>query len=383
MRGRRPVLPVVHGAQPGAGRLRQHRGGVHLRRPGRDPRLRAEHRPPTSRRATRSGSPTPSCWRSGANHIDSLTGFNGFTRRRTGTWTVTQNEFKTIPGSLLNKALTAQVIFDNGFLLPFAPTTPNFYLIPGNNQVTVVWQPIASPRSQGDPYFAVASDPGTPAEPNLLYDPNYRQYDVEGYRIYRGRVNNSGALTLVAQFDYAGTQMNDFTGQINPVSTCAPELGVDVDCDRTASSIRLRAGQRRRGDCLRCLPAGWPVHPGQARLGVARAWSTRGRFPATSASSFLRTGHRQRRHALTSAGNGGYPPLANTGVPFGYIDREPKNNFRYFYSVTAFDVNSFQSGPSSLESPRVARPVTPSVTGSNVAAPQLVSGLYGDGRHRA
>ena len=58
---------------------------------------------------------------------------------------------------------------------------------------------------------------------------------------------------------------------------------------------------------------------------------------------------------LTSAGNGGYPQLSDNGVPFGYIDREPKNNFRYFYSVTAFDVNSFQSGPSSLESPRVAK----------------------------
>ena len=80
---------------------------------------------------------------------------------------------------------------------------------------------------------------------------------------------------------------------------------------------------------------------------------------------------------LTSAANGGYPELNDNGVPFGYIDREPKNNFRYFYSVTAFDVNSYQSGPSSLESPRVAKPVTPSVTGSNVVPPQLLSGLLG------
>jgi hypothetical protein len=47
--------------------------------------------------------------------------------------------------------------------------------------------------------------------------------------------------------------------------------------------------------------------------------------------------------------------------------------------VTAFDINSYQSGPSSLESPRVAKSVTPSVTGSNVVAPQLASGLFGDG----
>ena len=44
-------------------------------------------------------------------------------------------------------------------------------------------------RTQGDPYYVVASDPGSPVEPNVLYDPNYRNFDVEGYRIYRGRVD--------------------------------------------------------------------------------------------------------------------------------------------------------------------------------------------------
>ena len=53
------------------------------------------------------------------------------------------------------------------------------------------------------------------------------------------------------------------------------------------------------------------------------------------------------------------PALTNTGVPFSYVDRTPKNGFRYFYSVTAFDVNSFESGPSSLESPRNTKSTTP------------------------
>ena len=61
----------------------------------------------------------------------------------------------------------------------------------------------------------------------MLYDPNYRQYDVEGYRIYRGRVDNSGQLTLVAQFDYAGTEMADFTGQIQPVVDLRAGTGRD------------------------------------------------------------------------------------------------------------------------------------------------------------
>lgn len=308
----------------------------------------------------------------GSNQVDSLTGFNGYTDIN-GDTEVEQSEFRTIPGSLLNKALTAQVIFDNGFLLPFAPTTPNFYLIPGNNQVSIVWQPSAS-EVQGDPYYVVASDPGNPLEPNVLYDPNYRQYDVEGYRIYRGRVDNSGQLTLVAQFDYAGTQMSDFTGQINPVSTCAPELGVTIACPVAFDYVQF-SGQPATVSTAYPLVGQFI----QVKLGSAsRVVVNPGQVPGADcvgASCALVVANSDT--ALTSAANGGYPALNDGGVPFGYIDREPKNNFRYFYSVTAFDINSYQSGPTSLESPRVAKSVTPSVTGSNVVAPQLVSGLYG------
>ncbi len=308
----------------------------------------------------------------GANQVDSLTGFNGYTDINADNG-VEQSEFRTIPGSLLNKALTAQVIFDNGFLLPFAPQSPNFYLIPGDNQVSIVWQPSSSEVS-GDPYFAVASNPGTPTEPNVLYDPNYRQFDVEGYRIYRGRVNNSGSLTLVAQFDYSGTEMADFSGQINPVGTCAPELGVTLDCPVAFNYVQFSGVSATTS-------TSYPLTGQfiQVKLGSAsRVVVNPGQVPGADCVSFacaLVVGNADT--ALTSASNGGYPPLADTGVPFGYTDREPKNNFRYFYSVTAFDINSFQSGPSSLESPRVAKPVTPSVAGSNVQAPTLVSGIYG------
>ena len=308
----------------------------------------------------------------GANQVDSLTGFNGFTDVDAD-GTVDQSEFRTIPGSLLNKALTAQVIFDNGFLLPFAPTSPNFYLIPGNNQVSIVWQPTAS-EVQGDPYYVVASYPGTPVAPNVLYDPNYRQYDVEGYRIYRGRVDNSGQLTLVAQFDYAGTQMSDFSGQINPISTCAPELGVTIDCPVAFDYVQFTGVPATVSTAYPLAGQFIQVKLGSASRVVVNPGQVPGADCATASCALVIA---NSDTVLTAAKNGGYPPLSDNGVPFGYIDREPKNNFRYFYSVTAFDVNSFQSGPSSLESPRVARPVTPSVTGSNVQAPQLVSGLYG------
>ena len=301
---------------------------------------------------------------SGANLIDSLTGFAGFTDAN-GDLEVTQNEIKTVPASLLNKALTAQTIFDNQFLLPFSPAAPNFYLIPGNNQVTVVWQPSASEIS-GDPYFGVASVPGVAGQPNLLYDPNFRQYDVEGYRVYRGRVNNASELTLVAQFDYSGTQINDFTGQVNPVSTCRPELGVVSPTGCTYDFVvgsgvapTVSVAHELVGDFV------------QVKLG--------GPYSVVLSDTTAMIVPNSADTALTAAGNGGYPPLANTGVPFAFIDNEPKNNFRYFYAVTAFDLNSIQSGPSSLESPRTGKAVTPSVQGTNTANATLVSGLYGDG----
>ncbi|MCA9722852.1 MAG: hypothetical protein KC489_10725, partial [Gemmatimonadetes bacterium] len=141
-----------------------------------------------------------------------------------------QGEFTTVPGSLLRKALLAQEIFNNKFLLPFAPDAPDFFLVPGDGQVTVVWRPSNS-ETDGDPFFQVAKDasivpPGGGAPVvNPLYDANYRQFDVEGYRIYRGRADNAAALRLIAQYDYSGTVFSDFTGQVVDGargSQCAP-----------------------------------------------------------------------------------------------------------------------------------------------------------------
>lgn len=301
----------------------------------------------------------PDLLTAGANRIDSLTGFIGFDDRN-GDGTVQQDEFATIKGSLLEKSLTAQLIFDNQFLLPFAPTSPQFYLVPGDNEVSVVWQPTVS-ETQGDPYFAVASDPGIPGAPNLLYDPNYRQFDVEGYRVYRGRVDNATQLTLLAQYDYAGTSMDDFTSQINPIPTCGPELGVTIDCPVPFDYVQ--------GSGI--APTEFVTYPLvgqfiQVKLGSASR-------AVLSTGELLVVGNADT--TLTSVGNGSFPELADTGVPFAFVDRDVRNNFRYFYSVTAFDINSFQSGPSSLESPRITKAVTPRVDGSNQVNAELTFGV--------
>ena len=63
--------------------------------------------------------------------------------------------------------------------------------------------------------------------------------------------------------------------------------------------------------------------------------------------------------ALTGSESGRTPELSDNGVPFTYLDNGVRSNIRYFYSVTAFDVNSIQSGPSNIESPRNTKSITP------------------------
>ncbi|HEU5262067.1 MAG TPA: hypothetical protein VFU41_11665, partial [Gemmatimonadales bacterium] len=250
-----------------------------------------------------------------------------------GDFLIEQDEVTTVPRSLLNKALIAQEVFNSGFLLPFAPTAPQFYLVPGSDQVTVVWERSATddPVTGGDPYFAVAGDPSA-----SLYDPNFRKFDVEGYRIYRGR--SSSQLDLVAQFDYTGTQFVDFTGAVSYGDTdgdglieCAPELGVTGDCPSFPNRIELV------GNLIQ-VPTGQRVQLANGGVLVL----------ATDSAV-----------VNTQCGNERCPALRNTGVSFVYIDTDVRNSFTYFYAVTAFDVNSLFSGPTSIESPRVTKSVRP------------------------
>jgi hypothetical protein len=298
----------------------------------------------------------------GVDAIDSAMGWRGF---KPGTDTLTQDSVVTVPNSLLGKAQVAQDIFDSKFLLPFSPVSPEFYLVPGDGNVTVLWQPSPSEQS-GDAYFAIANDPAAGSR----YDPSYRQFDVEGYRIYRGRTDTPSQLQLVAQFDYAGTQMFDFRGTINPGPGCAPELGIVTDCagpfPTTPPTPPARytdsVGVDLTGEIVQ-------VRPGN-RVALAD-----GTVRVNNGPNAVDT--------LITGGATGFPALANTGVPFAFTDdgsgllSAPRNNVRYFYAVTAFDVNSFVSGPASLESQRAARAVVPVRQASNVATATLTSGVFG------
>jgi hypothetical protein len=265
-----------------------------------------------------------------------------------GNGVLEQTEIPTVPRSLLNKSLVAQAVYDAKFLLPFSPEGPPFFLVPGDNKVTIAWQPSAT-ETAGDPYYLVASDPL-----NSLYDPNFRRYDVEGYRIWRGRTEAS--MEVIAAFDYTGTTITDHTGGFfysdNP--QCAPELGLAANCpvafnpngSGPSNDVPLT------GHVVQ-IPAG-------------------GRTKLSDGSVYI-----LNADTAVTGGNSGLPGLTDNGVPFAYIDASARNGFRYFYAVTAFDVNSVNSGPSSLESPLTNKQVTPRAASSNNTPAVLVVGMYG------
>jgi len=293
------------------------------------------------------------------NMVDSLAGFLKFTDVN-GDLKAQQSEYTVVPGSLLGKALVAQDVFDHKFLLPFAPSSPEFFLVPGDNQVTVLWRPSASEQT-GDPYFAIANSatqtaPGGGTVVNSLYDPNYRQFDVEGYRVYRGRVDAPSSLTLLAQFDYGGTSISDFSGFVygassaaaNPLTTCAPDLQKVSGCGAAYDTTQFHPGITRTHSYD--IPLVGPII--QVKTG-GRAELASGDLQILTADTAV-TGHAS-----------GFPALSDNGVPFVYVDRTVRNNFRYFYAVTAFDINSFASGLTSIESARITKSVTPRVASAN------------------
>src|SRR5512143_1182082 len=263
-----------------------------------------------------------------------------------GNGAISADEVRTVPHSLLAKARVAQAIVDNKFVLPAPPADPAYFLIPGDNQVTVVWQKSPT-ETTGDPYFPMASDPTS-----ALYDPNYRQFDVEGYRIYRGR--DPSALQLVAQFDYAGTTMLDYTGAFLYDGECAPELGIRTDCPVAFDSQPPYS-----------LSVEHPLVSPVVQVPAAGRATLNGRVFVVRADTAV------------TGGASGFPPLTDEGVTFAYIDRGVRNSFGYYYAVTAFDVNSLASGPSSQESARVVKFVTPRAPASNVGATVLAQGVFG------
>ena len=93
----------------------------------------------------------------------------------------------------------SQFIYDMNWSLPKPPSPPRLTCVPGDAQVTLIWG--NGPEVEPDPYYEVVSDP---ANPNL-YDPYYREYDFEGYRVWRSITGQAGDWELLSVCDKFNT----------------------------------------------------------------------------------------------------------------------------------------------------------------------------------
>ncbi len=282
----------------------------------------------------------------GVNTVDEMTGYVGYAGDLNTNGKVDQSELQVVPGSLLGKALTAQAVFDSKFAQPQAPEAPTFYLLPGDNQVTVLWKPSPS-EVTGDSYFTTAQEATT-------YDPNYRQKDVIGYRVYRGNSNDPSQFRMLAQYNYTSGEavtFTDHTGQVNTGSEsgCAPELAIFITCTDAGTVNGVATIDPVDHDAVAENSGVFVQTTNYAALANGNALATLADTALISATNKLTCGVSTPCQPFDAAG----------GVPFVYVDNTVQNNRTYFYTVTTFDLNSIRSGPSSLESARITQLVTP------------------------
>ncbi len=275
---------------------------------------------------------------------------------------IEQREVEVVPGSLLGRALVAQTIFDNRFLLGFSPEPPPFYLVPGDGRVTVVWSPSAT-ETEGDPFIEVTGDPES-----ALYNPNYREFDVEGYRIWRGTARNE--LALLEQFDFADTRFLDYTCETVHPEEDVGALAESAETGNLVPVIGYAAGE--------ICPA-TPEEPLVRAIDGSLVFNNGGPGGAPGAGiSRMPTSAVVDTAILADRDVGEVRRLSDTGVPYVYTDTTVTNNFTYFYAVTAFDVNSMASGPHSLRSSRIDQAAVPRAEAPNLTIPVLRTEIAGD-----
>ncbi|MGB7055654.1 MAG: hypothetical protein WBE28_10080, partial [bacterium] len=115
---------------------------------------------------------------------------------------------------------TAQFIFDQNWLLPGPPPPPDVTMLPGDTRITLVWDNVA--ETTPDPYYSVVGT--NPA--SALYDPWYRQYDFEGYRVWKSLSGQTGSWELLTSCDLANGFVFEDTTRPDSIRLRATDSGV-------------------------------------------------------------------------------------------------------------------------------------------------------------
>lgn len=256
---------------------------------------------------------------------------------------------ETATHSLLDRALVAQAIFDAHFLRPMPPERPEYHLLPGDGAVTILWSP--SPTDEiGDPYFALASDPQS-----VLFNPNYRQFDVIAYEIWRG--TSPDDLAPISVFRHGDRTFVDRTCELvvpreDIGNSAGPGYAIGEECPEDYERVEGFPRFFNNG------------HPGgRPGKGVVRA--------ASGSAAIV-----DSLGALPLPEWDGLPG-SFVEVPFVFRDTVV-NNFTYFYAVTAVDLNSPASGPPVQRSARITQSVVPRADAPNLADAAISVSMSGD-----
>lgn len=95
----------------------------------------------------------------------------------------------------------AQAAYDNNWIAPEPPPSPNLTSVPGDGRVTLVWDDF--PETVEDRFFPLAPS---------LASPYYVGVDFQGYKVYRSRTGQPNTWLLLDQFDKAdGLRFQDTT----------------------------------------------------------------------------------------------------------------------------------------------------------------------------
>lgn len=133
----------------------------------------------------------------------------------------------TWPYYLAVASRAAQQAYDNNWIMPEPPPSPNVTAIPGDGRVTLVWDNL--PESARDRFFPLAS---------ALQNPYYVAEDFQGYKVYRSRSGQPGDWQLLAQYDKRDGIKFEDTTVVESLRTKATDNGL-VYCFVDSSNLRL------------------------------------------------------------------------------------------------------------------------------------------------
>ncbi|MCE5272397.1 hypothetical protein LLH00_14050 [bacterium] len=111
---------------------------------------------------------------------------------------------QTALNPILDMANVAEVVYNGHFVLPETPASPPLTIIPGDRQVTLTWSDIN--LHTPDAYYAFLQN-----NPELDPDHLYREFDFEGFRLYRSFVGPSDSHSeLIWQGSLSQNNVNFF-----------------------------------------------------------------------------------------------------------------------------------------------------------------------------